>query len=128
MRLSFAIEHIAIATPDPHQLADWYVANLGFNFLLDTGSTVYIRAANNVVVEFVKAETVPMPPAIRDAGLRHIALSVDDLVTQSGALKARGIAFESAPIELPGMRLYFFRDPEGNYLHLVQRDKPLIEV
>lgn len=67
------IEHIAIACPDPHRLAQWYIRQLSFSPLLDTGSTVYIRAENSVVLEFVRAEITPPKPQIRDAGIRHIA-------------------------------------------------------
>ncbi len=115
------IEHIAIATTDPHQLAQWYILHLNFAPLLDTGNTVYIKAGNSVVLEFVKAETMPLKPGIRDAGIRHIAFSVDDLATARDHLKAAGVDFEGEPIELPGLRLQFFRDPDFNYLHLVER-------
>jgi glyoxylase I family protein len=120
------VEHIAIATPNPQKLAQWYVDQLNFCPLLDTGNTVYIKSANSVVLEFVKSETVPAKPQIRDAGLRHIAFSVDDLDAAYAELKTAGIQFEPAPVVLPGMRLFFFRDVEGNFLHLVQREKALL--
>jgi glyoxylase I family protein len=120
------VEHVAIATPDPQKLAQWYADYLNFSLLLDTGSTVYIKSANAVVLEFVKSETMPPKPQIRDAGLRHIAFSVDDLDTAYAELRGAGIEFEPAPVILPGMRLFFFRDVEGNYLHLVQRKKGLL--
>jgi len=68
---------------------------------------------------------VPPKPQIRDAGIRHIAFSVDDLEKAHAKLKDGGVEFESEPVVLPGMRLFFFRDLEGNYLHLVQREKML---
>jgi len=120
------VEHIAIATDNPKRLAQWYVDELSFEPLLDTGTTIYLRSANCVVLEFVLADNIPPKPAIRDAGLRHIGFSVDNLETAYAKLKAAGVQFESAPVVLPGMRLFFFRDPEGNYLHLVQRDEKLI--
>ena len=84
------VEHIAIATTEPRRRARWYIQYLNFEPLLDTGNTVYIKSANSVVLEFVKAENVPPKPQIRDAG----------------------------------MRLFFFRDLEGDYLHLVQQEIP----
>lgn len=119
------IEHIAIASPDPHRLAQWYVQNLNFSPLLDTGSTVYIRAENSVVLEFVKAETTPPKPQMRDAGIRHIAFSVDDLDEARAQLQSVGIDFEAEAITLRGVRLHFFQDPESNYLHLVERKDKL---
>jgi glyoxylase I family protein len=74
----------------------------------------------------VKADNLPARPQIRDAGLRHIALAVDNLEAAHAQLSSAGVEFEAAPILLPGMRLFFFRDPEGNYLHLVQRETSLL--
>jgi glyoxylase I family protein len=119
------VEHVAIATMNPQRLAHWYVEHLNFATLPDTGTAVYIKSPNSVILEFVKADGVPAEPGIRDAGLRHMTFAVDDLEVAHQQLKSAGAKFESAPVVLPGMRLYFFRDLEGNYLHLVQRETPL---
>lgn len=120
------VEHVAIAATDPQKLADWYIRRVNFAPLLDTGATVYIKSPNSVILEFVKADKVPAQPQIRDAGLRHIAFAVENLEAAHAQLKSAGVEFEAAPILLPGMRLFFFRDPEGNYLHLVQRETSLL--
>jgi glyoxylase I family protein len=120
------VEHVAIATPNPQQLAEWYIQLLNFTLLLDTGATVYIKSPNSVILEFVKADHIPQQPKIRDAGLRHIAFAVDNLESAHDELTSNGVEFEGSPIALPGMRLFFFRDPEGNYLHLVQREMPML--
>lgn len=119
------IEHTAIASFDPHRLAGWYVRHLNFTTILDTGKTIYLRAANGVALEFVHAETAPATPSIRDAGLRHIGFSVTDFDAARDELRANGVSLADEPIVAPGMRLQFFHDPEGNYLHLVERDVPL---
>ncbi|MGA8149550.1 MAG: VOC family protein [Terriglobales bacterium] len=120
------VEHVAIATTDTRKLADWYIQHLNFAELLDTGATVYIKSPNSVVLEIVKADSVPARPLIRDAGLRHLAFAVDDLEAAHAQLESLGVEFEPAPIVLPGLRLFFFRDPDGNYLHLTQRETPLL--
>ncbi len=120
------VEHVAIATKDPQRLARWYVEHLNFAPLLDTGTTVYIKAPNSVILEFVAAENTAPRPGIRDSGIRHMAFSVDDLEAAHAQLKSMGIEFEPQAIVLPGMRLHFFRDLEGNHLHLVCREKPLL--
>jgi glyoxylase I family protein len=120
------VEHVAIATTDPQKLADWYIQHLNFVLVLDTDTTVYINSPNSVILEFVKADHMPARPQIRDAGLRHIAFAVDNLESAHAQLKSTGVEFEAVPIVLPGMRLFFFRDPEGNYLHLVQRETSLL--
>jgi len=120
------IEHIAIASLHPYDLAAWYIENLDFSMVLDTGKTVYIRSLNHVILEFVYADAEPAKPLIRDAGLRHIALSVDNIDAAYEKLKSKGARFADERIELPGARIHFFQDPEGNFLHLVQRDTALI--
>jgi glyoxylase I family protein len=120
------VEHVAIASTGPQNLADWYIRHLNFILLLDTGATVYIKSPNSVILEFVKADNTPARPHLRDAGLRHLAFAVDNLEAAHAQLKSAGVEFEVAPILLPGMRLFFFRDPEGNYLHLVERETSLL--
>jgi catechol 2,3-dioxygenase-like lactoylglutathione lyase family enzyme len=120
------IEHTAIASLDPHALAQWYVEHLNFTLQLDTGKTIYVKSPNHVILEFVFADSETAKPLIRDSGLRHIGFAVDDFDSTYLEMKAAGVRFEEQSINLPGMRLYFFRDPEGNYMHLVEREVPLI--
>jgi glyoxylase I family protein len=63
------IEHTAIASFDPHRLAGWYVRHLNLTTILDTGKTIYLRAPNGVVLEFVHAETKLGTPALSLVGL-----------------------------------------------------------
>jgi len=119
------IEHFAIASSHPRKLAQWYIEHLNFTIVREIGPTVYIRDVNGVVLEFVPFETVPLPPKIRDQGLRHIAFAVDDIEATHRHLAAAGVPFEPELVVLPGMRLHFFQDPEGNFLHLVERALPL---
>jgi catechol 2,3-dioxygenase-like lactoylglutathione lyase family enzyme len=118
------LEHTAIASFDPHRLSKWYIQHLAFTLKLDTGKTVYIQSPNGVLLEFVYANVQPPEPHIRDAGLRHIAISVDQLESTFNELQSAGVKFADQPVILPGMRLHFFQDPDGNFLHLVEREVP----
>jgi catechol 2,3-dioxygenase-like lactoylglutathione lyase family enzyme len=120
------VEHIAIASRNPRKLAEWYTQYLNFSFLKVIGPTVYIRDANGVVLEFVPADTIPFPPRIRDLGLRHIAFQVGDIENAYRTLEHSGAKFMPEPVVNEGMRLHFFQDPEGNFLHLVQRESRLL--
>ncbi len=119
------IEHVAIATFNREGLAAWYIRTLNFRTVLQTDSTTYLCAGKGVVLELVNAEKQTPLPQLRDAGLRHIALSVDTFDETCAHLEAAGVRFVDQPIVIPGMRLRFFRDPEGNFLHLIERDVPL---
>ena len=76
------IEHAAIASPDPHRLAAWYVEHLGFviNYRSSRSKTVFIvKTADGSMIEII--ESAPDTSAGRrmnTAGLRHLALTVAD--------------------------------------------------
>jgi glyoxylase I family protein len=122
------IEHAAIASPDPEALARWYVETLGFtvNYFSEKSKTTFVKAQNGVMIEIVKSNDQPRPPQdLRDAGLRHLAISVNDFGTVYDRLKAAGTTFLSEPEIKGGNSVVFFTDPDGNILHLLQREKPL---
>lgn len=122
------LEHIALASPDPEKLAQWYVECLGFSIYSQspTSKTTFVRAPNGGFLEIIMANGTPRPPQqLRDTGIRHLAIAVSDFDAVYAALKAKGVAFVSEPETAKGNRLVFFTDPDGNYLHLIQREKPL---
>ena len=119
------LEHTAIASPDPQKLAQWYVERLGFIVNYNSGRTVFVRAPNGSMLEIITAEGERRDHGIKDPGLRHLALAVDDFDAEYERLRAAGVAFVSEPAAAKGVRTVFFTDPDGNYLHLVQREMPL---
>lgn len=122
------IEHTAIATPDPMKLARWYVEHLGFaiNWQPPGSTTVFVKTPDGSMLEFIEAPT-PLPgvAAMREPGLRHLALSVDDFEAAYRKLAAAGVQFLTAPEKSYGNSLVFFTDCDGNILHLLHRETPL---
>jgi len=57
------IEHTAIASPDPHRLADWYVAHLDFviNYRSERSKTVFVKAANGAMIEIIESAAGTTP-------------------------------------------------------------------
>ncbi len=122
------IEHTAIASPDPHALAQWYVERLGFaiNYTSAKSKTVFIKAPNGSMIEIIEAGSAPRPPVdMKAPGLRHLALTVTDFAAVYEALKSQGVEFLTEPATVGGNTTAFFTDPEGNILHLLHREKPL---
>jgi glyoxylase I family protein len=122
------IEHTAIASPDPHRLADWYVAHLNFiiNYRSSRSKTVFIKAANGAMIEIIEsASTAASTPEFKDAGIRHLALVVDDFPATHAKLLSQGVAFLTEPERVSGNTTAFFRDCDGNILHLLHRETPL---
>ncbi len=124
-----AIEHIAIFSADSKALAQWYCDTLGFEMALasEENRTYFVKLPGGGMFEILPANAKPRPDNVMDdAGLRHIALAVDDFEATYQALKARGITYAGPVREsFGGSKLVFFTDPDGNLLHLVWRAKPL---
>ena len=122
------IEHTAIASPDPHRLADWYVAHLDFkvNYRSSRSSTVFIKAASGAMIEIIESAPGTVPASgMKDAGLRHLALVVDDFDATHKKLLSQGVVFMTEPERAGGNTVAFFRDCDGNILHLLHREIPL---
>ena len=119
------LEHTAIATPDPKNLAQWYVDHLEFEINYVYGGNYFVKARNGSMMEIIPSEGERAPQKIKDPGLRHLAILVDDFDAAYALLKRKGVNFIAEPFSVEGNRLVFFTDCEGNILHLIHREKPL---
>jgi glyoxylase I family protein len=119
------IEHAAIASPNPEKLAQWYVDNLGFIINYQSKNATFVKAPDGSMIEMIGAEGEPAVHKMKDPGLRHLALAVDDFENVYGKLKAAGTQFLTEPVSSKGNQVVFFTDPEGNILHLIQREQPM---
>lgn len=119
------IEHFAIASPNPKRLADWYTAYLEFEITYEYAGNYFIEARNGVLVEIIPAEGERLEAGMRTPGMRHIAISVDDFDAACQQLRSEGVHFEDEPYSNQGNRIVFFKDPDGNLIHLIKREKPL---
>jgi len=122
------IEHTAIASPDPARLAGWYVDHLGFtiNYKSANSKTHFVKAPDGSMIEIIESKGAPAAaPAMRDPGIRHMALTVPDFPAACARLKSFGVAFLSDPQTVDGNSTVFFADCDGNILHLLHREKPL---
>jgi len=122
------VEHLAIASPRPATLAQWYVDTLAFRHITEYDGNYFIKASNGAVVEIIPARGGRSAQQMYDPGLRHMAISVTDLDAAYSSLRNRGVSFLGEPYATPqGNRVVFFTDCEGNIVHLIQRIKPLPE-
>jgi glyoxylase I family protein len=119
------IEHFAIASPNPKRLADWYAANLEFEITFEYAGNYFVEARNGGLIEIIPAEGERPETTIRTPGMRHIAIAVDDFDTAYKQLIKQDVHFSGEPYEAQGNRLVFFTDPDGNLIHLIQRNRPL---
>ena len=65
------IEHTAIASPDPHKLAGWYVEHLDFviNYQSAGSKTTFVKAPDGSMIEIIESRGAP--PAARPASARR---------------------------------------------------------
>ena len=78
------------------------------------GTTVNLRVA--------RADEKMEGDASRPAyGYNHIGLEVEDIEAAFADLGSRGYSFFMPPTDIPGLRIAFFRGPEGIVIELVQK-------
>jgi glyoxylase I family protein len=128
--MNIAFEHLAIPSPNPAGLRDWYVRVLGAREIFNNGQTpptLLLALPGGGWFEIYAAITTP---TIEDrgnnmlAGFRHVALRVDSIDSAKVELEKRGVKFtEEIRPAAGGGRVLFFKDCEGNLLHLVERPK-----
>ena len=120
------IEHTAIASIDIAALADWYVGVLGFEEIYRSPNAIFIKARNGTMIELIHAEGDRPQQGLKTPGVRHLALTVSDFDSALKELRNKNVTFLSEPQDSKGNRTVFFTDPEGNILHLLHREKPLV--
>ena len=119
------LEHTAIASPNPEALAKWYVEHLEFHINFTYAGNYFVKAKNGTMLEIIPSEGDRPSNKMKDPGIRHLAIMVDDFDKGEAELKKKGVKFLGEPSLVQGNRLVFFSDLDGNILHLIQREKPL---
>jgi glyoxylase I family protein len=123
------IEHLAISSPNPEKLAQWYVDHLDFRINFTYDGNYFVRAADGSMMEIIPAANSLAAPQVmannKDAGFRHLAIAVDEFDAGVAKLKAAGVEMLCEPFENQGNRLVFFNDADGNLVHLIKRPAPL---
>jgi glyoxylase I family protein len=119
------LEHLAIASPAPQQLAQWYVETLGFRINFEYDGNFFIRARDGGMIEIIPSQGERAGAQPRTPGLRHLAISVDDFDAAYTHLRGLGVQFTGEPYVNQGNRLVFFNDLDGNLVHLIQREQTL---
>lgn len=127
--MKFGIEHIAIIAKDTKKLTDWYRKVFDTEVVYDNGKgTIFLAFSDKSMIEFIPSEEPEredLPP--KRQGIRHIAIAVDDFDGAVNRLMAENVEVITEPAtSAKGISTFFFRDIEGNILHLITRPEPLI--
>jgi len=119
------LEHTAIASPNPQKLAQWYVDHLEFRINFSYDGNYFVRASNGSMLEIIPSDGDRGSNKMKDPGIRHLAIDVEDFDAGHQQLKAKGVQFLTEPFNNKGNRLLFFADGDGNIVHLIHRENPL---
>jgi len=129
--MNFTLEHIALPARNPEQLRDWYVEKLSAECITPNANALpyFIKLPGSATTFEVYAATGSNPVTGDNglAGWRHLALRVDSINSARKSLEARGVVFDTATKPAAGGgNVLFFKDCEGNLLHLVERPQDSI--
>ena len=127
--MAAVFNHIALNCQDPIAVERWYTKHFGF-----TRKRVYLPGPGQVVVIGTEGLALELFPAKGDAprpekdgpevrGYRHFAFLVDDLDAKLQEM-GEDAKVTLGPLDMgdfiPGMRVAWIADPEGNIVELNQ--------
>jgi glyoxylase I family protein len=124
-------EHLGLPAQNPAALKDWYVNILGAKVIFDNGKTppaYFLTLGGGLMLEIYQANAALQETADNSlAGWRHLALQVESIEQAREELESKGVTFPE-PVKPAGGggQVLFFRDPENNLLHFVERPKDSI--
>jgi catechol 2,3-dioxygenase-like lactoylglutathione lyase family enzyme len=121
-----AVEHIAVMSTDAEKIARFYIDTLGFQDagrlqVPNTGTLVFVEL-NGVKIEFFSGGQ----PAEKsqwgnnETGYKHLCLLAEEVKEETARLKSFGVEFVLDPTDVAGLRVSFFKDPDGNVIELLQ--------
>lgn len=128
---SYVLHHVGLSCNDPIAIEKWYTKHFGFSrgrVYAPGPEQVVMIQAGGVYLELFQATEERPAPKIRGAGpdysgFRHFAFLVEDLDAKLAELgdEAR---VTLGPLDMsqfiPGMRVAWIEDPEGNIVELNQ--------
>ncbi|MCH5184916.1 MAG: VOC family protein [Oscillospiraceae bacterium] len=124
------IEHLAVISKDTDKIKDWYLKMFGGEVVYDNKKgTYFIAFPDKSMIEFIKSDIDNTENELKTGGIRHIALGVSKEEFDSAVEKLRAENVEvltEVSESASGIKTFFFRDIDGNILHLIYRPDPLV--
>ena len=124
-----ATHHIAFNCKDRAAQERFYTKLLGFRrarvFNAGTPDEFVMLRLGGTCLELFQAHGVPdsAQAAEQPVGFKHLAFEVEDIEATVRELQAAGLEPQNiidCSALVPGLRICFFRDPEGNLTELMQ--------
>ena len=119
------IEHVGLMSKDPQSLAEWYERVLDFRIIFRTepeALKIFITGKREGMIEIIPYGNGINGLKPHERQVMHLAISVDDFEEAHQRLKTEAVDICGEPLDIfSGGKVLFFKDPEGNLLHLVYR-------
>lgn len=123
------IEHIGICAKDTDALKDWYVRLFGFKVIYENNKapkTYFLYVNDGSMIEIYPSNTSSGDYDNKVKGIRHLALIPENFDEVCKLLSDNNVEIlEEAKTSSTGVKTIFFKDIEGNILHLIDRPEPL---
>jgi glyoxylase I family protein len=125
--MEFSLEHIGTPSPNTEALKDWYVKNLGAKVAFRSNQTppfFLLQLSGGSMIELYPSTSSNTEVTSNNfvAGFRHLAIRVESLDAARAELEKKGVQFiEPIKPAAGGGKIIFFKDLDGNLLHLVER-------
>jgi len=104
-----------LRAPDPSALAQFYAEVFGLDMPLDKEWIAFLETGATQKVELHAASE-----GGSGTELPVISIGVDDLAATEAAVRKAGASVVYGPVDEPwGLRRFFFRDPAGNLINVV---------
>jgi lactoylglutathione lyase len=126
------VAHIGIRVFELSRSRKFY-EDLGFEFIagpLGPEPVAILRHPAGIVLNLIlngsaaEAPNVLMDVPEKHAGYTHMSLLVHSLDEATAELTRLGLTITEGPIEFPGARFSFVRDPDGNVVELHEATAP----
>lgn len=119
------LSHLAVGVRDLARSAAFYAEVLGFTIFRDESADRraprLFGLVGGVTLELVQTPVdAPSPPAGLRTGPLGMAFSVSNLDEACAALHAAGRVRVAIPKTIPGARLLYVADPDGNAFELIE--------
>ncbi len=122
------IDHFALTTVDAERAARFYIEHLGFEesgrLQLGDMTIIFIARDGTQIELFGGGKRKTAESEVRteeECGYKHLALLVDDVDAETARLKKAGAEFFIEPMDVAGLRIAFFKDPDGNIVEFMKR-------
>lgn len=125
-----SLEHVGISANDTIALKNWYVKLFNLKVVYDNKKekpTYFLLMPDGGgLIEIYPANSLSEKVDNNKQGIRHLAFGTDDIEKEYKKLLDNNVEIVTElSTSSKGVKTVFFRDPEGNILHFIQRPEPL---